>query len=199
MAEKYTFKFQIMEKDTSSGSEPTIKDVYPSEEAFGIPLKTPIIIQFTIPINKETLTSDNIRITDSDGNQYIGSISYDENTLTLTISDIQTMDRTQTGFTKDNTVSVKLTTGIETIAGVPLSGDYNWEFATGKGEQESEDDDSTISSTTAFAVIAVLVIIIILLILVMAFSRKSSEPEPEIKKPVKKSKTPGKREKRSEE
>jgi hypothetical protein len=185
LAEKYTFKFQIMEKDTVSGSEPNIKDVYPTEEASGVTIKTPIIVQFTIPMDKETLNSDNIKISDSVGNEYSGSISYDENTLTMTISDIQTTDRAQTGFTEDSTISVKLTTGIKTIADIPLSGDYNWEFETGEAEHEHEGDDSTISSTTAFAIIGVLVVIIILLILVMAFSKRSSEPE--TKKPVKKS------------
>ncbi|MCK5559854.1 MAG: Ig-like domain-containing protein, partial [Thermoplasmata archaeon] len=89
LSKNYQFEYLTSEEDISPIGSLEIKSVYPEQDAAGVPINSPIIIEFSTPIDDKTLTWDNIEITSDKGDKYTGSINYDPHNLVLTINDIQ--------------------------------------------------------------------------------------------------------------
>lgn len=180
LSKNYQFEYLTSEEDISPFGSPAIKSVYPEQDAVGVPIDSPIIIEFNIPIDDKTLTWDNMEITSDKGDKYTGSINYDPNNLILTINDIQLIDGSEIKFKTDSKLTVTLKTGIKSITGEPLPSAFSWDFETGEPTASEDNDELKEERDMYLGGLIITVIIIILLLLVLANSRKR-EPSTETK------------------
>jgi hypothetical protein len=181
LSENFRLEFLTAKKDTTGGvGAPEIEAVYPVSDATGVSTDSPIIVEFKIPVDATTLTSDNIEMTSDNGIKYDGTINYDPNSLVLTINNIESdnSDDFTTGFTSDAKITVKLNTGIKSIDGQPLSSTFSWTFETGESEATNGDTDKLEEERDAYLIgLIVTIIIIILLLLALVSGRKNKPSE----------------------
>jgi hypothetical protein len=180
LSKNYHFEYLTSEEDISPNGNLAIKSVYPEQDAVGVPIDSPIIIEFNIPIDDKTLTWDNMEITSDKGDKYTGSINYDPNNLILTINDIQLIDGSETEFKTDSKLTVTLKTGIKSITGEPLPSAFSLDFETGEPTASENNDELEEERDMYLGGLIITVIIIILLLLALAASRKR-EPSTETK------------------
>ncbi len=175
----YQFKFITSSEDLPSTGSLEIKWIYPTSASTGIPVDSPIVIKFNVPVDSTTLNWNNIEITSDKGDKYVGTINYDPNSLTLTITDIHLLDEAKTGFLKESNITVTLKTGIRTLAGEPLSAAFNWHFDIGEtvSETASEDDNAKEERDMYLMGLIVAVVIIILLLLGLVMKGKSQKEQ----------------------
>jgi hypothetical protein len=191
IASKYDFKFITSSGDDPTTGNPNVKSIYPAEDGKGISTNSPIIVEFTVPIDSLTLTWDNIDIT-SGGDKYTGMISYDPSTMILTISDIKLDSISGTsGLSDDSKITVTLSSDIISETGEPLAEPMVWSFDTGTSDADDDDDDDSSEfeeerNMYVLAMILLVIIIIITLLVCFAIGRskgtsdsdKADEPEP---------------------
>jgi len=188
LANKHQFKYLTLKKETPAGFDPKIDYVYPNSDATGIPYNTPLVIRFSIPMNSSTLNWNTITIKSEDGKQYTGTINYNVESETLTITDIKLKDSAQIGFMNETKVTVTLDIGIKTVADKPLTSSYSWSFTIGAAETEEKEEDNEVGITNevlAILILIVIIIIIVLLFLGSAASKKHEEAsENELEEPA---------------
>ncbi len=171
-----------------------VKYVYPAKDSTAIPNDSPIIVEFTVPIDESTLTWDNIELS-SDGVQYIGIINYDTNSLTMTITDIKSKSGSSEGLKADAKFTLTLKPGIKTLTGDQLSSAFSIDFETGSPTDDSAPSDyEELKDERNMYQVGLIITIIIIILLLIALSRKGKQPEPpvQIKEPRPRPKGPRK-------
>jgi len=128
---------------TIDNGPPTIVSVTPSNNADAVNRSSRIQVVFSESMDKNTLTSDNIIVSGSVTGTHSGSITYDENTNTLTFIP-------DTKFLLEEAVSVFVSANVTDLEGLPLDGNKN-----GQCEGPGVDDSSwsfNISDNDGFTV-----------------------------------------------
>jgi hypothetical protein len=191
LAKQYQFSYLTSTEQPPNGHV-DILSVYPPADQEAVPTESPIIIVFSQPMDSSTLTWDNIEITSDSGEQYQGTLHYDPDTFTLTITDLESTTGTETGLTEGAKITVALKSDIKTQTEEPLTDGYSWDFEV--NDPSAEDSDSDTGDENLFLIVSILLVIIIFLLLLSLASKNKAytEKESEYREKISKLESKGK-------
>jgi len=195
MSAKYNFKYLTSEIEYIFPGALEIRYVYPDRSQTGVPPETPIVIEFNVPMDQNTLTWNNIKIISDTGNDYMGKINYDHESYVLTLTDLKTSDGNQMGFLNDSKMTISLSTNIKTSEGKALTDAYSWTFQVGSlkdvnGDGDGNGQDNEIDSDIMLmSLFLAIVIIIFLFLMLLATLMKLKNVREEADERIKKAET----------
>jgi len=114
---------------------PTILNIYPEDQSIDVPTTVSLLINFSEPMDSSTVTTDNILLKDSAGDDVAGTIQYDDDASAATFIPASMLSRGET-FTVTVLSTIKDASGLGLdgnenglAEGSPLD-DFSWGFTT---------------------------------------------------------------------
>ena len=102
---------------------PTVSSTSPVNNATGVAVDSEISATFSEGMNSSTINTSTFTLSDSDGNNISGTVSFDCCSTTATFTP-------SSNLAYATTYTAKITTGAEDQGGNPLAEDYLWTFTT---------------------------------------------------------------------
>jgi len=148
-----------------------------------------IEVEFDGTLNSSTLTDENILIS-VDGKKYKGTMALSNDKRTVIITDIHPENDEHGKLPNNATVSITIGSGLKTLDGAMLKGDYNWDFTT--AEAEGHEDAGEMEGLYLSLVIIIIIVFLIAIVGVIYGKRQNkNEKEQEVEKEERKK--PGKK------
>jgi len=117
---------------------PTVDSTNPADSANGVAVGASITATFSEPMNGSTIDTNTFTL----DNGVTGTVSYDANSITATLTPSSNLDY-------DTTYTATITTGVEDLAGNTMSDDHTWSFTTKSEENNSGGSGPCFIATAA--------------------------------------------------
>jgi hypothetical protein len=101
----------------------------------GVLLNEPLVVYFSEPLDRSTVTHDSVRITDADGQRARGRLEVEGESLRFVPDPVYARDLSDGGFRPATTYTVELSgfpdpAGLRSADGAPLARSLTWSFRT---------------------------------------------------------------------
>lgn len=124
---------------------PTVVSINPSNGATNVPINQSVNATFSEPMDPATISTANYTLTGPGGISVIGTVSYDVNSRIATFAP-------QADLAANTSFTVRITTGVEDLAGNALASDFVWSFTTSAAP--SGEQPVILRSLSTFAAVA---------------------------------------------
>ncbi|WP_041726160.1 Ig-like domain-containing protein [Caldisericum exile] len=148
---QYSSNYQIQPRYQSDIllNKPQIVSTNPVNNATGVSMNSTISVTFDRALDPTSIDNSSIIVKDSSGNQIGGSVSYDNNTFTITFTPSGSLPY-------DIGITVTVSKNIKDTNGYTMGTDYTFQFATVTFQSPSPTTPFTTSQDTSLKIFAVM-------------------------------------------